>query len=684
MFRVDVSLLLELGERLISRDEVAVVELVKNSYDADSTAVLVDINKNFIIIKDDGCGMDENDIINGWLTIGTSIKRKNKKTIGGRRVLGEKGLGRLATLRLGKLLTIITKKENNPCYKFTMDWRGFRNAIKDNEYVPLSSLQIKMEVIENIFEPPHGTYIKIEDLNDVWDENKIGKLEIFLSRLIEPNIDKESLKDKKVTLIRDKFEIKLIHNNKEITVTPPDIINNPHYSLYVTIKDDGSYIGYLTYRSYEKMYEESLIGTSSQKTQDAYHKKLIWNTLENNGCDGFIFKLYAWDLDSPEIKKYKADLKNWAGISLFRDNFRVVQPEIDWLGLGLRRVQNPTLRLSSNQVIGSVLISSDQNINLIDKTDREGLLNNDAFNTMKDVIYYFMSILERKRQKIRKEQRLTYETMSNYLDTKTIRSIANNLPQEERKEVLNFAKNIDKFKKLLNDWILGRDRMATVGMISETILHTGRSGLTQILQNFPIIEPHIGDLEEAIRKPLERVIEGGKILAKTFNELDPFLKFRSRKKEHVNLHDSIKNLLFIFNQNLSNENIFTENKIDNDIYLNMNPTDIYVLYSNLMDNSIYWLSKNKSNQKKIISMISEQDDENIVLYFKDNGPGIDPENFELIFEAGFTTKPDGSGLGLSIVKNIIDSYNGRIKVQNDEKDGGAIFKIWLPRKEVLS
>jgi len=684
MFRVDVSLLLELGERLISRDEVAVVELVKNSYDADALTVLVNVDKNFITIKDDGCGMDEDDIINGWLTIGTSIKRKNKETAGGRRVLGEKGLGRLATLRLGKLITIITKKHNNPCYKFTMNWKKFRNSIRNNEYVPLSNLQISVEIVKNIFETMHGTYIKVEDLNDVWDEKKISKLQIFLSRLIEPDIDKETLKNKKVTLIKDKFEIKIFYNNKEIIVTPPNVIQNPHYSLYVTIKDDGSYIGYVTYKSYDKVYEETLIGTSLLKTQENYRKEINWNTVKNNGCGGFVFKLYAWDLDAPELKKYKSDLKNWAGISLFRDNFRVVQPEIDWLGLGLRRVQNPTLRLSSNQVIGSVLISSDQNINLIDKTDREGLIDNEAFNIMKDVIYFFMSILERKRQKLRKEQRLTYETLSNYLDTKSIKIVARKLPQDEKKEILDFAKNIDKFKSILNDWILGRDRMATVGMISETILHTGRSGLNQILQNFPIIEPYMEELQKDVREPIERVIEGGKVLAKTFNELDPFLKFRSRKKEHINVYDSIENLLFIFNQTLSNEDIFTENKIDKGIYLNMNPTDIYVLYSNLIDNSIYWLSRKSNDEKKVINIFNDKDDENIILIYKDNGPGIDPENFELIFEAGFTTKPDGSGLGLAIIKNIIDSYNGRINVENDEKDGGAVFRIWLPKKEVMN
>ena len=121
-FRVDLRLLRELGERLISRDEVAVVELVKNAYDADATSVDVVIREDGIEVNDNGDGMDEQEIEDGWLTIGTGTKIRRARTRRGRRVLGEKGLGRLALLRLGKKITITTQKRGEPCFRLVMDW----------------------------------------------------------------------------------------------------------------------------------------------------------------------------------------------------------------------------------------------------------------------------------------------------------------------------------------------------------------------------------------------------------------------------------------------------------------------------------------------------------------------------------------------------------------------------------
>jgi len=76
-FRVDLRLLQELGERLISRDEIAIVELVKNSYDADAESVSVYINDNQTIIEDDGEGRGLSELNDGWLTIGTSLILNN-------------------------------------------------------------------------------------------------------------------------------------------------------------------------------------------------------------------------------------------------------------------------------------------------------------------------------------------------------------------------------------------------------------------------------------------------------------------------------------------------------------------------------------------------------------------------------------------------------------------------------
>jgi len=106
-----------LGEELISNDIVAIIELVKNSFDADSTEVEIIFNeplkegKGSIIIKDNGTGMNIETIKEGWMEPATIIKKNKRKTNKGRNILGEKGIGRFASAKLSKQLEMVTLKK---------------------------------------------------------------------------------------------------------------------------------------------------------------------------------------------------------------------------------------------------------------------------------------------------------------------------------------------------------------------------------------------------------------------------------------------------------------------------------------------------------------------------------------------------------------------------------------------
>ena len=119
-----------MGASLVTNDNVAILELVKNAYDAFAHHVNITIgyNNSKIVITDDGIGMNVNDIINSWATISTTFKIENKtiERNGKKRVVsGNKGLGRLSASRLGKTLTLITKSENSPLLKTVFVWDEF-------------------------------------------------------------------------------------------------------------------------------------------------------------------------------------------------------------------------------------------------------------------------------------------------------------------------------------------------------------------------------------------------------------------------------------------------------------------------------------------------------------------------------------------------------------------------------
>ena len=671
-FRVDLRLLLELGERLISRDEIAVVELVKNAYDADATTAEVRVEKDKIEVIDNGEGMDRNAISEGWMTIGTVKKRQIVKTRKGRRVLGEKGLGRLAVLRLGKKITLYTQKKGNKCYRLIMDWGKTRKELEEAKYRALEEMAVAFdEESENLFKEGHGTRIIIENLNDVWDENKNERLQIFLSRLVEPRREQKS-----------KFEIKFYFEERKIDIQPPPITKKPHYFIEIDLKESGSYSGIIKWNLDRGEGKEKLEDgrITECRTSDGNIKP--WKSVSEGGCGGFKFQLSAWDLDAAELKGQKGILRQWSGISLHRDGFRVVQPDVDWLGLDLRRVQNPTLRLSTNQLIGSVFISSDYNPLLIDKTDREGILENESSVLMKSAIYQFMNLLELKRYNLRRKKTLSKGIIFNYLDTTPLQSIAKKIPKEQRKVVEEYASNLESFRGMLEDWILGRDRMATMGMLGARLVHEARSALMKITDNYPLIEKYLDKIDEEpkeLKERIQRMVAGGKMLAKIFTDLDPFLKFRGKAKRDVILREVVESIEFLFTPEINKYRIKINNKIPESILFRANPTDVYVMLANFLDNGIYWV-KEIDNRDRIIEFRAREDASNLIIEVADSGPGINPEIKDSIFEAGVTAKQDGTGLGLSIVRDIVEFYGGSVTANEDRNLSGALLTVIFPLK----
>ncbi len=668
--KVDLRLLLELGERLISRDEVAVVELVKNTYDADARTVEVMMEKNKIEVRDDGEGMDLDEIIEGWLTIGTVMKKQRRKTKLGRRVLGEKGLGRLAVLRLGKITTVYTQKKQGPCYRIVMDWESTREKLEANIYTPMEKMVIDVrEVKKNIFPDGHGTDVIIENLNTLWGKNRIERLKVFLSRLVEPREDQES-----------KFDIRFFTDGDAVKLEPPEITKKPHYYFNVTVDKEGSFSGVMQWHTEKSEGKEEVDGhIKSWKTRDDEIKS--WKKTSEGGCGDFGFRVSVWDLDARELRGSKDDLRRWSGISLIRDGFRVVQPDVDWLGLDLRRVQNPTLRLSTNQVIGAVFISSDKNPSLIDKTDREGVLESESFSILKGTVYQLLDVIERKRYKLRREKGLSRGVIFNYLNTKPLKYIASALPREKRREIEEYATNLDKFRNMLEEWILGRDRMATMGMLGARLIHEARSALMKITDNYPLIEKYQDKFNSPLRERLTRMVAGGKMLARIFRELDPFLRFRGKRRQDIALKEVVNHLEFLFGPELRKNDIKLENEIPEKIIFRANLTDVYVMLANFLDNGIYWL-KESNTEKKMIEFRAQEEKDSLIIVIADNGPGIEPENIDVIFEAGFTTKPEGTGLGLSILRDIVEFYGGKVEATEDKKLKGALFRVILPLKKV--
>ena len=221
-FRIHPRVFAALGENLVTDDFVAVIELVKNSYDAFARHVSLRFSEDStdgkqLEIIDDGLGMTREVIEEAWCTVATPYKDRNptiRRADKIRRVVGEKGLGRLSAARLGNQLRMLTKADSSPCWEVNVDW----TTVSSGEALSDSVVKIR----EFSGSPPFegtGTSLLISGLSNQWDDERISDLEEDLTRLISPFSD---FTDFKIVLRRFGDA-----DTEEIVVSAPDFLSYP-------------------------------------------------------------------------------------------------------------------------------------------------------------------------------------------------------------------------------------------------------------------------------------------------------------------------------------------------------------------------------------------------------------------------------------------------------------------------
>lgn len=189
-FKVSSEIKNILGRDLITDSNIAVLELVKNSYDAYAKRVTITFDNDSLIISDDGKGMTENDIINKWLLLAYSAKKDNTEDSDyrnkiKRKYAGAKGIGRLSCDRLGSQLILTTKSVNDShVIEMTIDWHEYElNPQLEFDRIPVSYQTL--DYTDKI-STATGTVLQITGLHDSWTTEDILSLRKSLEKLINP------------------------------------------------------------------------------------------------------------------------------------------------------------------------------------------------------------------------------------------------------------------------------------------------------------------------------------------------------------------------------------------------------------------------------------------------------------------------------------------------------------------
>lgn len=413
-FSVSARVAMQLGRESISNSIIAILELVKNSYDADSENIVIRFNDvdglvPSLVIQDDGLGMTLEQITNNWMVIGTNNKAISRSSKEKKRVLvGEKGLGRLGLDRLSHTVKIQTfSSASDSGVELEIDWQKYENSPNERlEQIQHDIYRIP-KMTPNLFtekqEPTErGTRIELFGLKDVWSRDNLKELRDELSLLLSPF---GSTNDFSIWFYAGSANYKDLDGRIETS----QMTEAAAWTLESHISDTGHLVINLkNFKGAEFHFDEAWGTVFPDK-----------NVSETPRCGPVEFKMFFFDrkeadLTTGEVRKF---LTANQGIRIYRDGFRVKpygdpSGQGDWLSLALRRVQNPKgvtqegiWYVGYNQIVGAVFLKRDVNDALLDQTNREGIVEGPAYYDLRRYALRAIQFFEEQRQKYERSQK---------------------------------------------------------------------------------------------------------------------------------------------------------------------------------------------------------------------------------------------------------------------------------------
>jgi signal transduction histidine kinase len=724
-FTVDAGLIQRLGYELVGRAETAVSELIKNAYDADATIVDVDfINSNqkggTLIISDNGVGMTEDQLVNGFMRISSAekihhpISERFNRTKAGR-----KGIGRFATQRLGEQLTIVTQtKEIDKALKIVIDWNRY---VTDEE---LGSITFPIEEIEK--EKEEGTTLTIDILRDGWTYAAIKRVYRYVVDLFQPDyLSDRSRKYNSAIQKEESFKANFNQNidgqiypilNERVSIFDKSLatfegyIDNEHNGI-LAVKSDSlglDDIIEIDYSKEDKTYSE---------LKDVYFKihYFIYNRPE----------YYKGKITNQDLNGIQQASTNASGVRLYRNGFRVLpygESTDDWTRVDRRWASESgfvSVPLNNKNLFGFVEIT-DPNGNTFEETaSREGLIENEAFRQLSDFVHKSLIAARQRisegitnfKEEESNEDDFVQITIEKELSTKEKLQALKNIfdddsddanqeePNEESQEKREKReKQKEEGKRIVEEIRKELEEASMLRVLAGLGLSIGE--FTHEIKQFqPAVYGHISKLQKQNLSDEGQTELNG--LEKNFDSLFAYTGyFSATVSQNINRETEPVDVLVVLD---NFEQIISNDLERNIIKFEIEPWDFNVktipmhrsewssILFNLYTNAKKAIKRARTEGKVLIEVGIDGD--NTFINFHDNGDGIPEANRHRIFNAFFTTSTPasfdaprddqmvGTGLGLKIVRDIIISYKGNISLMNPKDGYTTCFRIEIPRSK---
>lgn len=709
-FSITPRIIAHLGEDLIKNESIALLELVKNAYDACASVCTIDFytedgELKSLTIIDDGFGMNKDIIKNVWLVIGTDFKHKKlEPNCCGRFPLGEKGIGRLGIHKLGNKITLISKsnktEENTQRIskevELAIDWTTLNQAKKIEDF----TISVHENDRPKYFTTGRtGTKIIIKGLKATWDRRQIREVYRNLTSLNSP-----------FSGTNDSFKVKITSNSNLFAGLPS----------FEDIKESGLYFGHCVLnndRIEDFLYEfkpwsslnkvdnrtftindlseedkylkgiREIIDDRGKKKKEDYDIDLTDNQIGKIEFDIIIYEMDAqiFNFVNSEKTSIKSYLKENGGIRVYRDDVRVYdygEQANDWLGIDLKRVHRVGGNVSNNIILGSVKLNRAESFGLKEKTNREGFIENGSYNVFVDAVDYALSLIVRERNvdkarltTLYKKHKVVEPVLSDL--SEVIEIVENKVVDlETKREIRKYLDRISEQYKEVKEVLI---KSANAGLNLSVVIHEIEKQVAALVGYAQRGEKgHIID----ISRNLEKIVRGYSAM------------IRKSAVGEAKLSSIVETALDNYEFRFSDHKIRIEsNWKDCNLKAYLAEAESLSVLTNLLDNSVFWLSYARKENRKISVYITDQITGYNAIIVSDNGPGFNIPT-DVAVQPFITGKPHniGMGLGLHIADEMMRAMKGQLlfldkneiilpKIARENQIESAIIALCFPKEK---
>jgi len=670
-------------------------ELVSSSssYDDLSVALTQTYLLNSIRVIDTGTGMSVKDLESKFLVIGTpsrkiEVDRSIEKGKEKPEFLGEKGLGRLSAMRLGNTLCIETaQRDDSKLNYLNIDWQAFDDVSKMIEDIDVKAYSRGIKPSKSY----SGTVLTISKLSSDWSEERVKQLAAndfaFLTNPLGDSKNRPRIamiwngERIAIPLLGKKF-LELSHASVRGHYSVEG--NEPRLTLEVHLRNLGF--------EHPIVKEELQFGAQDLfATVRGLDDAIPEDALTDLGPFSFEAHWYnrrriktEGGMEREQILKLH---HRWAGIRMYRDDFRVYpygQDKDDWLGLDRVALMSKGYLLNKIQLVGQVEISRTSNPGLVDQTNREGLRETHEQQALLKIVQF--SIQDQLRNAMRRTQTkykskrvepIKAKTEITSLQTraqKAIRGLLSITTGQEREtveklqqilfELTEFARTLRERNTEVEDDAKLMQDMAGIGLLVEIVAHELARTSEHALERIRELRSTVKSYDVIVG--LDGLESSMKSIHKRLRILDPLSVSGRQSPETFSLTKLICESLEGHDSQFLRHGIHLEFDPPRDRFIIKTVKGYVVqIFENLLANSVYWLSLEKEKSPLFKPKISVKIIESPTrIIFSDNGPGVDPEHNERIFDMFFSLKESKKrrGLGLYIARTNAVAAGGSLQI----------------------